>query len=72
MGYDDGLIDCSAAELEIRYGMFLRTRRVPYADFRGVEELELRSMRKWRLWGTTDLGSGSTWAGGGVTSEWLS
>ncbi len=55
MECDDGLIACSAAELEIRrYGMFLRAKRVPYADIRGVEELELRSMRRWRLWGTTD------------------
>jgi hypothetical protein len=55
MEYDDGLIACSDDELVIRrYGLSLRPKRVPYAQIRAVEEIRLRSLRRWRLPGTTD------------------
>jgi hypothetical protein len=55
MQYDDGLIACAADGLTIRrYGLFLRAKRIPYAQIRSVEEIGLGSMRRWRLWGTTD------------------
>jgi hypothetical protein len=53
--YDDGLIACSADGLLIRrYGPFLNSKSVPYSEIRGVRELELDALRRWRLWGTTD------------------
>ena len=55
MDYDDGLIACPDDELVIRrYDLFLRPKRIPYAEIRGVRRLELGRARRWRLWGTAD------------------
>jgi hypothetical protein len=53
--YDDGLIACSADVLLIRrYGPFMGSKKVSYAEIREVREFELNALRRWRLWGTTD------------------
>jgi hypothetical protein len=55
MECDDGLIACTPAALIIRrYDMFLRPKRIPYAEIRAVTEVPIGSFRRWRLWGTTD------------------
>ncbi len=55
MVYDDGLIACAEDSLTIRkYGLFLRPKRILYAQVRSVQQIELSALRRWRLWGTTD------------------
>lgn len=58
MEYDDGLVGCSDAGLVIRrYSLFLRPKRVLYAQIRAVRQVELRGFAfgNWRIWGSTDL-----------------
>jgi hypothetical protein len=55
--YDDGLIACSDDTLVIRrYGTLLRAKKIPYTQIRGVTQIGLGSVRRWRLWGTTKPG----------------
>src|SRR6266511_4399515 len=55
MEYDDSLIACTDDGLVIRrYGLFLRPKRIPYAQIRAVRQVELGAVRRWRIWGTTD------------------
>jgi len=54
--YDDGLIACTGDELIIRrYTALLRPRRISYAEIRTVTKRRLRSLQKWRIWGSGDL-----------------
>jgi hypothetical protein len=53
--YDDGLIACSDDALIIRrYDALLHPKRIPYGEIRAVTRLDLGTVRRWRLWGTTD------------------
>jgi hypothetical protein len=55
MEYDDGLIACTTDALVIRrYGLLLREKRIPYSTIRGVRQVRIGTLRRWRLWGTTD------------------
>lgn len=55
MNYEDGLITAGADGLAIRrYGILLRTKRIPYSEIRGVRRIPLGLLLwRWRLWGTT-------------------
>ena len=56
MEYDDGLIACTGDELVIRrYTALLRSRRIPYARMHKVTRVRLRTLQKWRIWGSGDL-----------------
>ena len=37
-----------------RYDALLHPKRIPYGEIRAVTRLDLGTVRRWRLWGTTD------------------
>lgn len=56
--YDDGRIACDDRALNIHRYYPWGSKRIPYAEIRGVAELPLSGasrVRRWRLWGSGDL-----------------